>query len=176
MGPGFIVLIVFLSILALFLILVAMDVGFVLSFKRLFKVHTKAMILFLNMKYDNIKSLADVMIKNGVNVDKGIIAQLNDIHREDFDQVEGKACKKAQEILTYTKDELLYIARGLKNLHKHNEFKAAIENVSSLDNQYRSTIATYNADVLGYNYWISFWPTRWIWKIFKFKSKTLIDN
>lgn len=176
MNPGLIVLIVFLSIIALFLIVCIMDIGFVLTFKRLFRVHVKAMIVFLNMKYDNIKKLMEVMRNNGVEIEKGLIAQLEDIHREDFDDIEGNGCKKSQEILTYIKDELLYIARGLKDLRKHTEFKTAIENVSSLENQYRNTIATYNADVLGYNYWIRFWPTKWIWKIFKFQKKSLIIN
>ena len=176
MNPGLIVLFVFLGIVALFIALCVMDMVFVFSFKRLFKTHLKAMVLFLNMKYDNIKKLMDLMKTNGVKIDPGMIAQINDIHREDFDDIEGKGCKEAQSILTYIKEELLYIARGLKDLRKHQEFKTAIENVSSLENQYRNTIATYNADVLGYNYWISFWPTKWIWKLFKYQKKTLIMN
>ena len=176
MNPGLIVLIVFLSLLALFIAVCVMDMVFVFSFRRLFRVHLKAMVVFLNMKYDNIKKLMDVMKTNGVQIDNSLICQIQDIHREDFDDIEGKGCKKSQEILTYIKDELLYIARGLKDLHKHSEFKTAVENVSSLENQYRNTIASYNADVLGYNYWISFWPSKWIWKLFKFQKKSLIMN
>lgn len=176
MNPGLIVLIVCLSILTLFLILCIMDIVFVMSFNKLFATHTKSMILFLNMKYDNIKKLLELMIAYKVKVDRNLVIALNDIHREDFDHIESKACVKAQNILTYTKDELLYIARGLSDIRKHEEFKMAVENVSTLETQYRNTIASYNADVLGYNYWISFWPTRWIWKMFKIKKRNLMMN
>ena len=176
MNPGLIVLLVFAGIFALFIALCVMDIIFVMSFKRLFVTHLKAMVLFLNMKYDNVKKLMDLMRNNGVKIDPGMVAQINDIHREDFDDIEGKGCKNAQSVLTYIKEELLYIARGQKDLRKHQEFITAVENVSSLERQYRNTIATYNADVLGYNYWITFWPTKWIWKMFKLQKKTLIMN
>ena len=115
MNPGLIVLFVFLGLLTLFLILCIMDIAFVLSFKKLFKTHLKAMVLFLNMKYDNIKKLMDLMKSNGVKIDPSMVVQINDIHREDFDDIEGKGCKNAQSILTYIKEELLYVARGLKD-------------------------------------------------------------
>lgn len=162
-------------ILGIFLLFVIFDVVFVLSFNKLFKKHQKAMVIFLNMKYDNIKKLIDLMTSYGVEIDHKIIATVADIHREDFDNVENEACKKAQETLTYIKEELLYIARNQKSFQKHEEFIAAKENVCQLENQYRNTIAQYNADVLGYNYWINFWLTKWIWKAFKFKPKTLIN-
>ena len=94
-------------VLGIFLLFVIFDVVFVLSFNKLFKKHQKAMVIFLNMKYDNIKKLIDLMTSYGVEIDRKIIATVADIHREDFDNVENEACKKAQETLTYIKEELL---------------------------------------------------------------------
>lgn len=133
------------------------------------------MIIFLNMKYDNIKKLIELMTSYGAELDNKVITAVANIRREDFDNVDSEECKKAQENLTYIKDELLYFSRGAKDLQKHEEFKVAKENVTQLETQYRNTIAQYNADVLGYNYWINFWLTKWIWKLFKFKAKDLIN-
>ena len=113
-----------------------MDIGFVLTFRRLFRVHVKAMIVFLNMKYDNIKKLMEVMRSNGVEIEKGLIAQLEDIHREDFDDIEGKACKKSQEIFPSQLGFEMPYKSKLKQSYKsttYNNYRNSIKKELSKD-------------------------------------------
>ena len=72
------------------------------------------------------------------------------------------------------RDEAMFIASKNSFLEKHDEFRIAKRNVLESDNVYRINIAMYNADVLGYNYWIGFLPTRYIYKILKVKRKEII--
>lgn len=171
-----IALIVFLVIFGIYVLLLITDIIFVLSFNKFFSKHLKAMIIFLNMKFDNVKRLMEIVIESGTPVDNKFILLISDIHREDFDHVEGNGCKTVLDNLTYIKDEILYISRGSAKLQNDEEFKLARQNIATLENQYRASIATYNADVLGYNYWISFFPTRFIWKLMKFKPKAILMN
>ena len=48
-------------------------------------------------------------------------------------------------------------------------------NVEEAEKLYRQHVVLYNADVLGYNFWISFFLTRYIYKILKRKTKDIIS-
>lgn len=173
---GWVILFVVLGLITLYLLIVIMDAIFVGSFLGLFDRHKKAMVVCLNLKYDNINKLYAILRSHKVEFDEKFNSLLCEIQRNDFDNPESEACKRSDHNLTFLKDEILYILRREKDLEKHEEIKAAKENVILLDTQYRSRVAVYNADILGYNYWISFFPTRWIWLMFKFRKKDIINN
>ena len=129
----------------------------------------------LNAKFDNIKKLFDIMKKLNVKIDQKYLDAIDSIDANSFKHQWTEECKKSRDKLTYLRDEALFIARSQKNLEKNNEFITAKNNVIEMDTVYRNIVACYNADVLGYNYWISFWPTRWIWKMLKFKNRDLLE-
>lgn len=174
--PWEIVLLVVLGLITLYLLFVIMDAIFVGSFLKMFDTHKKAMTVFMNVKYDNVKKLYEIMKQRGVVFDEKFNKLLMEIQRNDFNVPGSEEFKKTNDNLTFIKDEMLFIVRNQQNLEKHEELKLAKENVVQLDSQYRNTIAQYNADVLGYNYWISCFPTRYIWKLIKFKKKDLING
>ena len=147
---------------------------FIGFFKRTLKIHSKSMTVTLNAKFDNIKKLFDIMIKHDVETNPKLIEILNSIDVMDFKIPDSEACKIAREKLTFLREEAMNIARKQIKLEKNNEFVLAKNNVLEMDGVYRNIVACYNADVLGYNYWIKFLPNRWIFKIFRFKAKNLI--
>lgn len=157
------------------LVFILMDIIFVGVFNRIFKKHSKGMAVVLNVECDNILHLYDVIKNSGIEIPESIIELVCSIQRNDLNNPGSEACNKAHKNLTYIRDELLYAARYHKELDNNEEFLLAKENTKQLDVQYRSTVAMYNADCLGYNYWISFLPTRWIWKMLKFKQRELIN-
>lgn len=132
------------------------------------------MAVCLNVKFDNILSLYDLMKNSEIQMNESVATAVCSIQRNDLNDPASEACKKAQANLTYIRDELLYIARSYPELNDNPDFVLARDNVKQLDSQYRNAVAMYNADCLGYNYWISFWPTRWIWKMLKFKKRDLL--
>ena len=73
------------------------------------------------------------------------------------------------------RDELVYLAEQNERLSKHGEIRQAKNNITEMDANYRNLIAMYNADAIGYNYWISFIPTRYIYKLLKVQSKQIIS-
>ena len=69
----------------------------------------------------------------------------------------------------------MFISNDHPELNSDMEFVQNKNNVNELDVQYRNNVIMYNADVLGYNYWIRFLPCRFIFQMFKIKKKEIIS-
>lgn len=67
----------------------------------------------------------------------------------------------------------------LKLLSLLEENKTTLEQsnniLSELSDIYRKDIAYYNSVVGAYNYWINILPYKWVFKLFRFKNKTIIS-
>lgn len=156
------------------LLLLILDLIFVGSFKTILKRHNKTMNVILMAKYDNIKTVMSVLDKLQFQVDPKMTSTLSAIDPKTFVEQDTPECKKAREDLTYLRSEIFYICRKNPSLEKDEEFVIAKNNILEMDTVYRSTVAMYNADALGYNYWIRFMPFRWVFLLFKVKQKELI--
>lgn len=161
--------------LGVILLFIATDVTFILIFRKIFKKHNTALGLMLHVKYDNTKKLIDCLNKNGVNVPYKYVEIINQIETESFMNQELPSCLEARNNLTYLRNELVLLTNSSEALSKNNELKKAKEAITEMDANYRQLIAMYNADVLGYNYWINFLPTKYIKYIFKLKEKQIIS-
>ena len=89
--------------------------------------------------------------------------------------MQRKQFEKSKNTLSYLRDELMFAANQHPELKDDFEFNQVKKNINDTDIQYRSTVAMYNADVLGYNYWINFLPAKYIKHIFKLKEKQMIS-
>lgn len=158
---------------ALILLFIA-NIIFAIWFHQILNRHSKSLTVALNAKFDNIKKLFEIINKLGVKTDIKCKETIDAISPEDFKDQNSEICKIAREKLTYLRFEAFAVTRLQPNLEKNNEFVTAKNNVLEMDTVYRNTVACYNADVLGYNYWIRFLPFRWFWKLIKTKTKNLI--
>ena len=169
-----ITLTVIIAIIALWVLFLITDLLFVLFFKTILKKHAKAMTVILNAKFENTKKLYDLFQAYEIPVEEKLLDVLKNIDTKDFDRQDTKEGTEARTMLSYLRDEATFITNRNKSLLDKPDFAIARNNVLELDTQYRSNIAMYNADVLGYNYWISFLPCRFVFKIFKVKKKEII--
>ena len=99
----------------------------------------------------------------------------NRIQTESFNNQELPACLEARNDLTYLRNELVMLTNSSEALSKNLELKRAKDAIVEMDANYRTLVAMYNADVLGYNYWINFLPAKYIKYIFKLKEKQIIS-
>ena len=169
-----ITLTVIIAIIALWFLFLIVDLLFVLFFSTVLKKHAKAMTVILNAKFENTKKLYDLFITYNIPVEAKLLETLNSINPADFNRQDTKEGTEARTMLSYLRDEANFISNKNKILLEKADFVIAKNNVLELDTQYRSNIAMYNADVLGYNYWITFLPCRFVFKIFKVKKKDII--
>ena len=171
----FITLIVVGSLIGLWILLFIVNLIFVGSFSAIFKGHKKAIVVILYTKLDNMKKLYSILEKSGIKLDSKVKDALYDIGTTDFNEPGNELFEKSKNALSYVKDEIMFASNEHPELSSNQEFVQNRKNVNELDTQYRNNVVMYNADVLGYNYWIRFLPCRFIFKMFKVKKKQIIS-
>ena len=172
---GWIALIVVLSIVGLWLLALIVNLIFVASFSSIFEKHKKAIPVIVYTKYDNLKTIISILNQSGIDIDNRYVALLNDLSTFDFNEPGSKEFVKAKNTLSYLAEELFNVASAHPDLEADEEYALAKRNVLDADTQYRTTVMMYNADVLGYNYWVRFLPCRFVFKMFKVKPKETIS-
>lgn len=172
--PLNITLTVLISIVIAWFALFLVNLLFIFFFKAILNKHSKAMTVLLNAKYENTKKLYEIIQSYGVTVDEKVIQALNSIDTQTFKNHEDEKADETRAVLAYLKDEANFLSNKNKDLSEKADFQLAKANVIELDTQYRNNVVMHNADVLGYNYWISFLPCRFIYKIFKVQKRKII--
>lgn len=174
MGPVQIILIILGSMFVLYLALVAVDLSFFFSFNTYFKKHKKGLEVVLNMKLENLKRIVDIFKTNKIYISNELKQKLDSIDKTVFEDLQSDECKKARDDLSLIRDELFFAACKNEHMQVNEEYLLAKENILEQDAVFRKYLAMYNADVLGYNYWSSFKPARYIFILFKVKEKEII--
>ena len=162
-----ITLIVIGAIVGTWVLLLITNLIFVGSYLTIFKKHKKAMVVVLFTKLENLKKIFSVIRQSGVDIDPKLVEKLNSISEKDFEEPGSAQYINANNTLSYLKDEVMFVANEHSDLVSSNEFNQAKKNVVEADALYRNNVTMYNADVLGYNYWIRFLPCRFVFKIFR---------
>ena len=166
---------VVIVIIALYLLAVVFDVIFVVSFSSILSRHEHDLYLTLVNKKDNLDRLLALLNKHSVKLDKKSIAPLEEFDLEVIEHQDGEEAKKAREDLTMVSEYLLLTSRSDKKISDSEEFIELSASIDEVEKVYRQHVLLYNADVLGYNFWISFIPTAYIYKIIKKKKKDIIS-
>jgi len=172
MEPWAIAVLVISIIIAIYLMIIVVDIVFILIFRTIFKKHDIAVKITLMRVYDNVKTLIDILVDFKVPLSFKYIKMFQDINPKCFDCPTCKECRVARETFGVIKNEVKFVLNDNPDVAKHSEITLAINSIKETDLNLRSLVGMYNADVLGYNYWIHFLPTRWIWK--KAKPKDMM--
>ena len=165
-----IVLNTFVVIFIVYLLMLIVDISFVCSFSSIMKHHAHDLTVILTNKKDNFVKLVNILNSKGVKLDKKKIELLHNFDVKRIETHDGEDAKKAREELTSIHEYLLLIC-SQSGFNVDSEYQQVLAYINELENVYRHHLMMYNADVLGYNFWISFFPTRFIYKILRLKPK-----
>ena len=169
-------LIVLFIVLGVYLLIILLNIVFVISFYIIMKKHDKAVKIILKSKLDSLNNLKKLMIEKwNLHVDEELIKLLDEVETTISKKNYILECDEAKKKLSYVKTNLSSVCDEHKEVTETDEYVLIIENVTQLDSIYRSHVIMYNADVLGYNYWIRFLPCRYIWLLLRFKTKSFIS-
>ena len=168
-------IIIGISVVGLWVLALIIDLIFVTSFSSIFRKHKKALPVILYTKYEGLKTILNILQQSGMDVDNKYVALLGDISLNDLSEPGSQQFDKSRNVLSYINDELMFIASAHPELNGDDEFMQAKRNILDSDTLYRQTVMMYNADALGYNYWINFLPCRFIFKLFRVKEKKTIS-
>ena len=146
-------------------------ITFVWSFASIMSHHNHDLTVILTNKRDNLIKLADLLNSSGIKIDKKMNDALRNFDLKRIENQDGEDAKNARDELTSLSDYFLGLATDNQAVLKDDEYQLISNNIFELEKVYRHHIMMYNADVLGYNFWINFLPTRFIFKILRFKRK-----
>jgi hypothetical protein len=152
-----------------------MNLGFVMTFKRKLYKHRKAITVLLVQKKESLLNLINTMNKNDFSLDEKYIDILDGIDINSFEKIYSNEAKKNRDSLSYVRQTLLGLANKKSTFIKNGEYILLLNLINSIDEQFRYLIAAYNADVIGYNYWINFKPYRYIFILSRTEKKDIIS-
>ena len=118
--------------------------------------------------------LSSLLNSGGIKLDKKNLDALNNFDLKRIENQDEEDAKAAREELTSLSEYFLMMASTNEAALNYEEYQQVLTNINELEKVYRDHLMMYNADVLGYNFWINFFPTRFIFKIFKLKKKDTI--
>ena len=158
-------------IAVIYLLIMIVSISFVWSFASIMSHHNHDITVILTNKKDNIAKLNNLLTSSGVKVDKKQSDALNGFDLKRIETQDGEDAKLAREELTSLCEYHLSLATANEASLNAEEYNHIVTNINELEKVYRQHLMMYNADVLGYNFWINFFPTRFIFKIFRLKKK-----
>ena len=168
-------LLVIIIVVGIYLLLLVTNVIFVVSFYVIMKKHDRAISIILRSKYDGLKQMVKLLEKNEITISNEIKKLTEEIDKVLLEDLKVNVYEDIKKKLSYLKSLIYSVIEENEQIKQTDEFELIDDNISQLDNVYRTNVIMYNADVLGYNYWVRFLPCRYIWLIFRFKLKDLIS-
>ena len=161
-------------IASIYILLLIITISFVLSFSSILSHHNHDLTVILTNKRDNLMKLSSLLNSGGIKLDKKNLDALNNFDLKRIENQDAEDAKAAREELTSLSEYFLMMASTNEAALNYEEYQQVLTNINELEKVYRDHLMMYNADVLGYNFWINFFPTRFIFKIFKLKKKDTI--
>ncbi|NLB48734.1 MAG: hypothetical protein GX813_02710 [Erysipelotrichia bacterium] len=164
-----------IALAILYAIIVIIDVAFVSSFCSILAHHDHDLFMILVNKKDACIKLVELLAEKGIRAKRKKVDALTNFDIKRIEHQNGEEAKVAREELAFLVDYFLNLCRESKEVKSLDSFTLVESNLDELDTLYANHVVMYNADVLGFNFWITFYPTRFIYKIFKFKKKNIIS-
>ena len=160
-----------IALAILYLLVLIVGVTFVWSFASIMSHHSHDLTVILTNKRDNLIKLSGLLTSSGIKIDKKKNDALRNFDLKRIENHDGEDAKNARDELTSLSDYLLGVATDNQAHLNQEEYQLITANIYELEKVYRHHVMMYNADVLGYNFWINFLPTRFIFKLLRFKRK-----
>jgi len=157
-----------------YLVILIVDVSFTLSFRSIMKGHDHDLFVIQTNKKDMVEKLLSLLKKHNIKCDKKQVDSLTTFDVKNFEHQNGEAAKKAREELTSLCEYFLAVCRDNEKVSQDQAFIDLENNLNENERVFRYHVTMYNADVLGYNFWIKFLPTRYIYLLLRVKEKDII--
>ena len=113
-------------------------------------------------KQDTSQVIAENMVSHGLKIDKKKVEAILNFDTKRLEIRDDEESKAARAELTSLTEYFLAICEQNSDKDREGECVKIVDNIYELEKVYRQHLMMYNADVLGYNFWIEFFPTAFI--------------
>lgn len=143
-----------LAVLALiYVLLFIFTLSFLLSFKGRLKRKTTAFLVLLSEKKEVLLSLVSLYQELGAHYEEADLEWIRKVSSIEKKKIKGDDIVPLNATLSNLEKRLRYIASSNKALKENENFVSLISLLDDLNSNYRRMVATYNSDLVGYEYW-----------------------
>ena len=168
------VILIILILVGLYLFVLITNIIFVISFRKMMRRDNRGIRVSLSAKLDILRKCQEVILANDIKLTEKCTHSLRYLDSEDFLEAQKDAFVESTQEMAFVEKEISSILFSSRKLAHDDEVELLKSLLKDVNESLRTSIMAYNADVLGYNYWIRFTPCKYIFLILKFKLKRTI--
>ena len=169
-----IIILIILILVAVYLLILITNLVFVFSFGKMMRRDNRGIRVALSAKLDILVKSKEIIEANGIKISEKTAHSLKYLDSEDFLEVQKDEFVQAHEELNEAEKEVSNILYSSRKLSGNDEVELLKSLLKDINDSLRTSVMAYNADVLGYNYWVRFGPCLFIFLMFKVKLKKTI--
>lgn len=174
MAPWQIFLLIVAIIAAVYLLSTLIYFRVMKTFVRRINRRLDAIDVLLAQKYEVLRLVGKLFKKYKVVLPSEFEEDLAPHFDERLKEVTGTERTTIRSYLLKATQAVLFYGEQSKKLASDSEFIGLKKPLVEVDDDYRKAVANYNADVLGYNYWIQVFLWRWVARLARFHPKDVI--
>ena len=169
-----IIILILLILVGLYILTLIVNLVMVFSFKNMMRRENKGIRVGLSTKLDILRKCQEVILADNIKISEKCTHSLRYLDSEDFLEVQKDVFLESTTELAEVEKEITNILFNSRKLTKSDEVELLKSLLKDVNESLRYTMMGYNADVLGYNYWVRFTPCCFIFLMFKVKLKKTI--
>ncbi len=169
-----ITILILLGLVAVYLLLLITVITFVISFGGMMRRDNRGVRVAMSAKLDLLKQFQQAIEKKKIKLSDESLHSLKYLDTEDFLEVQKDEFLQSRDELNEVELEIKSVLSDNKKLLNNDEIKLLDALLRDLNESLKISTAMYNADVLGYNFWINFAPTKFLFIILRKKTKRVI--
>lgn len=169
-----ILIFILLILVGLYLLTLVVNLIFVISFGKMMRRDNRGIRVSLSAKLDILRKAQEVILANGLKISDECSHSLRYLDSEDFFEAQTEDFTNSTNELAMVEKEISGILFSSRKLAKNDEVDLIKSLLKDVNESLKTSTMAYNADVLGYNYWIRFTPCKFIFILFKTKIKKTI--
>ena len=160
-------------IIGIYLLIIIVIAFVVRSLLKDIKRKEQSINIVMAQKYDLLIALGNLMVEKGIELSKNISETLNLKNHEKLKVYNTMKRLSIKTLLTKTVDTMFYIAETNK-IGEDIKYLILKKSIQDIDVHHRKSIASYNSQVVAYNYWIKTWLFRPVSLILRLKEKEIM--
>lgn len=160
-------------IIGIYLLIIIVIAFVVRSLLKDIKRKEQSINIVMAQKYDLLIALGNLMVEKGIELSKNISETLNLKNHEKLKVYNTMERLSIKTLLTKTVDTMFYIAETNK-IGEDIKYLSLKKSIQDIDVHHRKSIASYNSQVVAYNYWIKTWLFRPVSLILRLKEKEIM--
>jgi hypothetical protein len=170
-----ILIIIAFVLVALWLLALIVSIAFSLVFNGKVKNSSNAINVLLTQRYEIMKYFIKIAENHGVSVPSDYIKAVEKLERiSDFQKLKKE--DRDERVLSFlqTSNKIISLCDHSKEVFNDPLYQDKVIEFNDTEEIYRQKSSQYNDDVIGYNYWISIFLVKFIYRMFGIRKKDLI--